>query len=82
MTLRLSTKGQLVIPAQMRKALNLKTGDRVTVELEGRSLVLRPAVESAATLKRDKFGRLVLKAPPGAPPMTTESVKRILEEFS
>jgi virulence-associated protein VagC len=61
--------------------LNLKAGDRITIELEGQSLVLRPAAESAAKLKRGKFGRLVLKAPPGAPPMTTESVARILEDF-
>jgi AbrB family looped-hinge helix DNA binding protein len=38
---RLSTKGQLVIPAQFRKALNLWPGDKVEIALEGRGLVLR-----------------------------------------
>ncbi len=81
MTLRLSTKGQLVIPAQLRKALNLHAGDKVDVQLEGQRLVLKRAAAPAATLKRGQFGRPVLKAAPTAPAMTTESIGALLEEL-
>jgi AbrB family looped-hinge helix DNA binding protein len=81
MTLRLSTKGQLVIPADLRKALNLKAGDRITVTLEGQSLVLQRATRPAAKLKRGRFARPVLMAPSGAPAMTTERVNALLEEL-
>ena len=76
----LSTKGQLVIPNQFRKALNLKAGDRVTFSLEGEKLILRPEKSKRARLIRGKFGRPVLVAPTGAPPMTPERVKTILNE--
>jgi AbrB family looped-hinge helix DNA binding protein len=79
---RLSTKGQLVIPARFRKALNLRPGDKVEMELEDRGLVLRRESQRAARLKRGKFGRPVLVAAEGAPPMTTEAVTALLEELS
>ena len=82
MTVTLSTKGQLVIPAQIRKALNLNAGDQVILKVEGQRLVLEPASRPKAKLKRGKFGRVVLEAPPDAPPMTTESVKKLLEELA
>lgn len=76
---RLSTKGQLVIPAQFRKALNLRSGDKVEIALEGRGLVLRLESKAGAKLKRGKFGRPVLVAAKGAPAITTESVIGLLE---
>ncbi len=36
----LSTKGQVVIPAEVRAALGLSEGDRLTFAIEGRRLVL------------------------------------------
>jgi AbrB family looped-hinge helix DNA binding protein len=77
----LSTKGQLVIPARMRKALNLSPGDQVELKLEGRRLVLERALRRAARLRPGKFGRPVLVAAEGAPAMTTESVNALLEEL-
>ncbi len=78
---RLSTKGQLVIPARFRKALNLRPGDKVVMALEDRGLVLRRESPPAAKLKRGKFGRPVLVAAEEAPSMTTESVAALLEEL-
>jgi AbrB family looped-hinge helix DNA binding protein len=78
---RLSTKGQLVIPARLRKALNLRPGDKVEIVLEGKGLVLRRQSQRGARLKRGRFGRMVLKAAHGAPPMTTESINALLEEL-
>lgn len=81
MTLKLSTKGQLVIPVELRNALNLKAGDKVEVKLEGQVLLLKRAPLHVAKLKRGQFGRPVLVAAPGAPAMTTESVGALLEEL-
>lgn len=40
-TTRLSSKGQLVIPKKFRDALNLESGEYLTVELKDNQLVLR-----------------------------------------
>ncbi len=77
----LSSKGQLVIPAGLRKALNLRPGDKVEMKLEGGKLVLQRELSRAARLKRGKFGRPVLVAAEEAPAMTTESVNALLEEL-
>ena len=79
-TATLSTKGQLVIPHHFRKALRLEPGDRVTIALLGERLVVQRAERKGASLVRKK-GRKLLVAPPGAPPMTTESVRSLLADF-
>ena len=38
---KLSTKGQVTIPADLRKASGIEPGDMVTYELQGKSLKLR-----------------------------------------
>ncbi len=77
----LSTKGQLVIPARIRKALNLRAGDKVEMVLEGGRLILQRESRRGARLKRGRFGRPVLVAAQGAPAMTTENVIALLEEL-
>ena len=37
-----STKGQVVIPAEMRASLGLKPGTRIAVRLEGSRIILEP----------------------------------------
>jgi AbrB family looped-hinge helix DNA binding protein len=37
----ISTKGQLVIPNHLRKALHLQAGEKVSFSLEGEKLVLQ-----------------------------------------
>lgn len=77
----LSTKGRLVIPHRFRKALHLQAGDTVSFSLDGEKLVLQREQPKRARLVRGQFGRLVLVAPPGAPPMTPDRVRAILNEF-
>ncbi len=79
-TTTLSTKGQLVIPNQFRKALHLRPGDKVSFTIEGEKLVLRRDEPRRAKLVETR-GRKVLEAPPGAPPMTPGVVKAILTDF-
>lgn len=42
MVVRLSTKGQLVIPHQIRKALGLKPGMEFDVRLDGEQIIFTP----------------------------------------
>lgn len=41
-TVKMSTKGQFVIPAEIREALHIKPGMRFAVRREGNQIVLRP----------------------------------------
>jgi AbrB family looped-hinge helix DNA binding protein len=77
----LSAKGQLVIPTQYRRALNLRPGDKVEVTLEGRRLILERRSPRAAKLTRGRFGRPVLVSAPNAPKITTETVNAILDDL-
>ena len=44
---RLSSKGQLVIPKSVRQELGLEPGDQLHMEVEDDRLVLEPVVHSA-----------------------------------
>ena len=77
----ISTKGQLVIPHRFRKALHLQAGDKVSFSLEGEKLTLQREQPRQARLVRGKFGRPVLVAPPGAPPMTPDRIKALRDEY-
>ncbi len=78
----ISTKGQLVIPNRLRKALHLQAGEKVTFSLEGETLVLKREEPKRARLVPGKFGRPVLVAPAGAPPMTPDRVAAILNDVA
>jgi AbrB family looped-hinge helix DNA binding protein len=41
----ISTKGQLVIPAEMRASLGISAGTRVILTLDGNRLILQPVTE-------------------------------------
>jgi len=43
-----SSKGQLVIPAEMREALGIEPGTRVAIRREGHDLILSPATRQRA----------------------------------
>ena len=45
MQVKLTSKGQLVIPKPIRDALHLRAGDRLDVEVVGQKIVLSPSVE-------------------------------------
>lgn len=45
MTVTLSTKGQLVIPKEIRKALSLQAGTKFAVELHQGQILLKPVVD-------------------------------------
>jgi AbrB family looped-hinge helix DNA binding protein len=61
----LSSKNQIVIPRDARKALQLKAGDKLLVVLRGGHLILLPKPKSFAQatrgLARGKYGSNYLK---------------------
>ncbi|MEY2880753.1 MAG: hypothetical protein RLZZ15_3133 [Verrucomicrobiota bacterium] len=83
MTLTLSTKGQVVLPAAARHKLGLKPGTRLACRVRNGEIVLTPPAPAAKTrLVRDKLtGILVLASPPGTPPLTGDRVRALLADF-
>ena len=81
----LSANGRVVLPAPARRALSLKPGDRLRVEIERDGVRLeRPRRRLARMiLKRDPVTNLPYFSPPkGTPVLTLATVKRTLKDFS
>jgi AbrB family looped-hinge helix DNA binding protein len=88
MTTKLSSKGQIVLPASLRRKLSLQAGDPLDITLEdnakGARIVIAPRRR-----KREKWkmvtdpitGWPALKGPSGTPKFTTEKVKELLADF-
>ena len=51
MLVTVSSKGQVVIPAPIRKKLNIQKGARFLVSVEGNRIVLEPAEEALLKYK-------------------------------
>ena len=69
--------GRLVVPAKLRKALNIKTGDQVVVRLENDSIRLIP-VQQAVALAQKAVKQYV----PKGFSLVDELIKRRREEAS
>lgn len=72
-----TTKGQVVIPAKIRRKLGIKQGTRVVFDEKNNTIVLRPITEAYI----DSF-RGILKRMPGEKPMTQELVEDHVEEVA
>jgi AbrB family looped-hinge helix DNA binding protein len=84
METKLSTKGQVVLPVQIRRKLGLRTGDSLDTRVEGGCIVLTPrkARSRKVSIVADPVtGLPVLSAGPEAPPLTSKQVREILSEF-
>ena len=42
---QVSTKGQMVIPVELREALDLKAGTKVALQLEGKTILVQPITD-------------------------------------
>jgi len=51
----MSTKGQVVIPASMRKKLNIRGGSKLVVVQDGESILMKPIERP----KREEFDRIM-----------------------
>lgn len=52
-TLRVSEKGQVVLPADVRKMMNIAKGDELVLICDGERLLLQKGARAAATLDED-----------------------------
>lgn len=80
----LSTKGQVVLPVQIRRKLGLRTGDPLDTEVEGGRIVLtprRPRSRKVRIVVDPVTGLPVLSAGLDAPPLSSKQVREILAEF-
>ena len=80
MTTTLSSKGQIVIPLELRRRLGLGSGDQFHCEVEGEKIVLSKEKKNEAGFRIGEDGLPILTPPPSAPEMTPELVKDILTE--
>lgn len=64
MRITVSSKGQVVLPAEVRRHLRLVKGERLSVEVQGDSVVLRPVPEPRQyrATRHPKSGLLVMVA--------------------
>jgi AbrB family looped-hinge helix DNA binding protein len=83
MTTTLSSKGQVVLPRQVRSKLGLQPGTEFDVSTSGENVLLVPRLRRGkARLVRDRKTRLpTLIPPPGTPPLTSEAVRAALADF-
>lgn len=77
-------KGEVIIPASLRRRLGIKTGDKLRAEVKNGDIVLspqpRPKYETRI-ITSPITGLPVLTSGPNAPVLTNEMVEEILADF-
>jgi AbrB family looped-hinge helix DNA binding protein len=84
MEIRVSTRGRVVIPAEIRKRLGLKPGDLLDASVEDGRMVLTPRRKRRFECKivsDPVTGMPVISAGEDAPTLTSEQVAEILADF-
>ncbi len=84
MQTKLSSKGQVVLPAAVRDKYGLKAGDSFEILLnEGRITLVpeKPRKRKGRIVKDPITGLPCLTFGPGAPTITKEMVDKLLEDF-
>lgn len=84
MQTRVSTKGQIVLPAPIRRKLGIQPGDSLDITTEQDRIVLTPVSEAKFEPKiiEDPItGFPVLSLGPDAPVLTSEMVRALLADF-
>jgi AbrB family looped-hinge helix DNA binding protein len=84
MQTRVSTKGQIVLPAPLRQKLGIRAGDSLDIAVEKDRIVLTAPKRNrfrARIIKDPITGFPVIDAGPDAPVLTSEMVRELLIEF-
>lgn len=79
-----STKGQVVLPAPLRRRLGIRAGDRLDANIETGRIVLTPRkkrARQARIIADPATGLPVLSAGPEAPTLSSKDVEEILASF-
>lgn len=84
MQTKVSTKGQVVLPAPLRRRLGIRAGDPLDVNIEAGRIVLTPYKKrphKARIIADPVTGLSVLSAGDNAPALSSDEVKEILSHF-
>ena len=84
MQTKVSTKGQVVLPVQVRRKLGLQAGDSLDTNVELGRIILTPRTRRRARVRITKdpaTGLPVLTAGPHAPRLTHKQVQQLLADF-
>lgn len=84
MQTRVSTKGQIVLPTQLRRRLDIHPGDPLDIAVEDGRIVLtsRAKPRRTARIVTDPItGLPVLTVAPDAPVLTSKDVEEMLSNF-
>lgn len=84
MQIKLSTKGQVVVPNRIRRQLNLQPGDSLEATLVRQRIVLTPhqsRPRRARIIRDSATGLPALTTGPGAPKLTSAQVRELLADF-
>lgn len=78
----ISSKGQIVIPKDVRARLKLRPGQKLTVSESGGAVVLRPARPEQPKISYEEFRRRVprYEGPPATIEEMDEAVARMFKE--
>ena len=74
-TAYVTSKGQLAIPAKLRRKFNIKKGTRVNFLEDGGKIIMQPITREYINSFRGIF-----KRKPGEPPVTQELIEEHAEE--
>ena len=79
-------KGNVILPASLRRQLGIKPGDELKAELQGEGILLSPKAKRKKKYKTwiasDPItGMAVLAVEAGAPELTSEKVREMLADF-
>jgi AbrB family looped-hinge helix DNA binding protein len=84
MQTRVSSKGQIVLPAPLRRRLGIRTGDPLNIAVEQDRIVLtqpsKPKHE-ARIVEDPITGFTAIDVGPDAPILTSEMVRELLVDF-
>jgi len=84
MTTTLSSKGQVVLNAALRRSLDLSAGTVFSIRIENRTIVLEPIIPARSKgriVKDSGSGFSVLEVNKGTPKLTSQRVKDMLVDF-
>jgi AbrB family looped-hinge helix DNA binding protein len=84
MQTRVSTKGQIVLPAPVRRKLGISAGDALDISVEQDRIVLSAPKKkkyTARIIEDPITGFPVIDVGPDAPVLTSEMVRELLVDF-
>lgn len=86
METKVTEKGQVIIPASLRRRLGIKPGDRLNADIKDQDIILSPRTERKKTRKAQIItdpitGLPVIDVGEDGPILTSKTVREMLADF-